>query len=151
MTDAEIYESLRWDLIRYATALAGPDDAPDLVSGAVTNVLHAKGGLAELRDAKPYLMRAILNEARMRHRSRTRRPAVVMANVPDVGHAPDHDHVLDVVQALPPRQRAATFLVYYEQYTPTEAAEAMGCRPATVRRYLSIARDKLREALLDDR
>lgn len=49
--------------------------------------------------------------------------------------------------ALPERQRAAVFLAYYEQYTPTEIATLMGCRPATVRRYLHLARRKLREVL----
>jgi len=147
VTDAEIYESLRWDLMRYATALVGPDDAADMVSSAVTKVLDAKGGLTPLRDARPYLMRAVLNEVRMRYRTRSRRPMVPMASLPEGAHEPGHDHMIDLVDRLPPRQRAATYLVYYREYTPTEAAQLMGCRPATVRRYLSLARDKLREAL----
>ena len=51
---------------------------------------------------------------------------------------------------LPPRQRAATFLVYWEGHTPVSAAELMGCRPATVRRYLHLAHRKLEE-MIDER
>ncbi|MFP4554545.1 MAG: RNA polymerase sigma factor, partial [Actinomycetota bacterium] len=99
-----------------------------------------------LEDPKPYLMKAVLNEARMRHRSKTRQKRVVA--VLGGGHVdPQYDEVLDVVMDLPARQRAAVFLAYYEQYTPAEIAELMRCRPGTVRRYLHIARRKLKEAL----
>lgn len=132
--------------MRYATALVGVSDAADLVSSVVLRVLERHGGLTELDHPKPYLMRSVLNEARMRHRSvtRERRAVAVMPG----GHVdPVHDEVLDLVMELPPRQRAAVFLAYYEQYTPTEIAELMGCRPGTVRRYLFIARRKLKEVL----
>lgn len=132
--------------MRYATALVGVSDAADVVSAVVTRTLERKGGLTGLRDPKPYLMRSVLNEARMRHRSRSRGRRAVMSLVGE--HvSPGHDHILDVVMELPERQRAAVFLAYYEQYTPTEIAELMGCRPGTVRRYLHLARRKLKEML----
>lgn len=134
------------DLMRYATALVGIADAGDLVSSAVTNVLEHHGTLISLDDPKPYLMKAVLNEARMRHRSRSRHNQAVAA----LGGShvdPQHDDVLDLVMDLPARQRAAVFLAYYEQYTPTEIAQMMGCRPGTVRRYLHLARRKLKEVL----
>lgn len=144
--DADVYVELRRDLMRYATALVGVSDAGDVVSAVVTRTLELKGGLTNLRDPKPYLMRAVLNEARMRHRSNSRKRRAVMSLIGE--HVrPEHDYLLDVVMALPERQRAAVFLAYYEQYTPTEIATLMGCRPATVRRYLHLARRKLREVL----
>lgn len=146
MKDADVYTALRGDLMRYATALVGVSDAADVVSAVVTRTLERKGGLTGLRDPKPYLMRSVLNEARMRHRSRSRGRRAVMSLVGE--HvSPGHDHILDVVMELPERQRAAVFLAYYEQYTPTEIAELMGCRPGTVRRYLHLARRKLKEML----
>jgi len=144
--DADVYAALRGDLMRYATALVGVSDAADVVSAVVTRTLESKGGLTDLRDPKPYLMRSILNEARMRHRSNSRKRRAVMS-LSGEDAPPQHDHVLDVVMELPERQRAAVFLVYYEQYTPTEIADLMGCRPATVRRYLHLARRKLKEVL----
>lgn len=145
MSDGEIYAALKADLMRYATALVGVSDAGDVVFAVVTRVMSNQG-LAQLDDPKPYLMRSILNEARMRYRVRSREQRVVRSHVPEVVE-PSHDHLLDVVMTLPPRQRAAVFLFYYEQYTPTEIASMMGCRPATVRRYLHLARGKLREVI----
>ncbi len=146
MSESDIYMSVREDLMRYATALDGPDTADDVVSTVVTRVLARPGGLGGLREPKQYLMKSVLNEVRSRHRQLGRRP-VVHADV-GVAAAPlAEDHVVDVVEDLPARQRAAAFLVFYEGYTPTEAAGLMGCRPGTVRRYLHLARTKLREAL----
>lgn len=146
MNDAEVYAEVRADLMRYATALVGVADAADLVSSVVTRVLERRGGLAALDDPKPYLMKAVLNEARMSHRSKSRRKQAVA--VLGGGHVePEYDEVLDLVMDLPARQRAAVFLAYYEQYTPTEIAGLMGCRPGTIRRYLHLARRKLREVL----
>lgn len=146
MSESEIYESIRWDLMRYATALTGPNTAEDVVSSVVTRVLGHSGGLSGLRDAKQYLMRSILNEVRSRHREHARRP-VVQVGVADRAVPPSDEIVVGVIGQLPAQQRAAAFLVFYEEYTPTEAARLMGCRPATVRRYLHLARTKLREAL----
>ena len=49
----------------------------------------------------------------------------------------------DAVMALPPRQRAAAYLVYWCDYTAAEAAELMGWSDGTVRRYLHLVREKL--------
>jgi RNA polymerase sigma-70 factor, ECF subfamily len=145
--DAKIYQEHRFTLVRYATGLVGPNDAPDIVSAVMIRVLERRGGLSGLRQPLPYLMKSILNEVRSRHR---RASSVRMIPLED-DHTPveeDHpDELIEVVRDLPPRQRAATFLVYWEQHTPTEAARLMGCRPATVRRYLHLARRKLEEAL----
>lgn len=146
MSESDIYMSVREDLMRYATALDGPDTADDVVSTVVTRVLARSGGLGGLRDPKQYLMKSILNEVRSRHRQRVRRP-VVHADVGVTAVQPAEDDVIGVIEQLPARQRAAAFLVFHEGYTPTEAAGLMGCRPGTVRRYLHLARTKLREAL----
>lgn len=148
MNDAEVYAAVRMDLMRYATALVGVSDAGDVVSAVVTRTFGRRGGLAGLDDPKPYLMRAVLNEARMRHRSERRRERAVARLGSDEG-APEFDHVLDLVMALPPRQRAAIYLTYYERRNAVDVGELMGCRPATVRRYLYLAREKLRGALDD--
>ena len=55
--------------------------------------------------------------------------------------------MLDAVAALPPKQRAATYLVYWMGCTSAQAADLMHSRPATVRRYLHLARGHLREVL----
>lgn len=148
VTDREIYEEIAPDLMRYATALVGPDQAPDVVSTVVTRALGRPDGLAGLESAKTYLMKAVLNEASGLKRQRARRQTYPMAVVPDVGR-PDIEvgNIDALVMNLPPQQRAAAYLVFFLEHTPTEAAALMGTRPATVRRYLHLARRKLGEAL----
>ena len=55
--------------------------------------------------------------------------------------------VLAAVLALPIQQRAATYLVYWVGHTMAETAELMGLGEGTVKRYVSLARTSLREAL----
>ena len=148
VTDREIYEEIAPDLMRYATALIGPDQAPDVVSTVVTRALGRGGGLAGLESPKSYLMKAVLNEATGVKRQRARRQTYPVAAVPDVG-LPDVEvgNIDEVVMGLPPQQRAAAYLVFFLEHTPTEAAELMGTRPATVRRYLYLARRKIEGAI----
>jgi RNA polymerase sigma-70 factor (ECF subfamily) len=149
VTDEKIYAEVRWDLMRYATSLVGADEAADVVSTVVTRALQRPGGLSGLRDAKPYLFRAISNEATTTSRRRARRLAAnrVMAGSSGAQEVSSDAEVVDLLMSLPPRQRAALFLVGYEGYQPSEAATLLGCRPGTVRRYLFLARRKLREVL----
>ncbi len=148
--DGMIYRELGGDLVRYASALVGPDDGPDLVSEVIVRVL-AKRRLADLDDPRRYLFKAIGNEARSRHRRRAHRSSAPIAAGAGTTSVPDPDGAVDAVLDLPVRQRAATYLVYWLGYTPTEAADLMGCRPGTVRRYLHLARRRLAEVLDDAR
>ena len=149
-SDAKAYQELRFELTRFATALIGPSEAEDVVADVVVRVLERPGGLAGLKDPRPYLVKAIINEARSRFRKRQRfddRPVRLEADSPQADY---RDQLVEVVSLLPPRQRAATFLVYWEGHTSVSAAELMGCRPATVRRYLHLAHRKLEE-MIDER
>lgn len=148
VNDREIYEEIAPALMRYATALVGSDNAHDVVSTVVVRALGRTGGLAALNSAKTYLMKAVLNEATGMKRQRARRQTYPMAMVPEIGqHDVEVGDLDSVVMDLPPQQRAAAYLVFYLEHTPTEAAELMGTRPATVRRYLHLARRKLQDAL----
>lgn len=146
--EAKIYQEVRFELTRFATALVGPDDAQDLVASVVAKALERPGGLGGIRDPLPYLMKSVLNAARTRAR---RQRVVEMVPLESTAEPYQMDQVdsttLDLIRSLPPQQRAATFLVYWEEHTPSEAAQFLGCRPGTVRRYLHLARQKLKEAL----
>jgi RNA polymerase sigma-70 factor (ECF subfamily) len=143
--DERIYLKHRDELVRYATVLVGPDAAPDVVSTVVTKVLSSRRSLADLREPRPYLMRGVLNES-IRHRETNYRQHTVGLQVTVKQSQPE---VLDAVVALPPRQRAAVYLTYWAELRSHEAAHLMGCRSATVRRYLHLANKKLKEALDD--
>jgi RNA polymerase sigma-70 factor (ECF subfamily) len=145
--DALVYQQVCFELTRLATALVGGSEAEDVVATVVARTLQRPGGLAGLEEPRPYLIKAVINESRSRFRVRGRREGLEVQAVFDPDPQ-DHRHdLIEAVLRLPPRQRAATFLVYWEGHTAVSAAHLMGCRPATVRRYLHLAHRKLGEML----
>ena len=144
MDDETIYRENREDLIRYAAVLVGPTSAEDAISTVVLRVL-ARRRLVDLRDARPYLFRAVLNECRTRL-DRDRNHSA-LANVDVSQPVNPQPEVLAAVLALPVRQRAATYLVYWAGMSVAETARLMGIRPGTVKRYLYLARRVLKGAL----
>ncbi len=102
-----------------------------------------------LENPKAYLMQAMLNRAksRGRQRSRERRATARLGASSEHVDRVEDPWLVEVVSELPAQQRAAVFLVYWEDLAPTEAAELLGVRPATLRRYLHLAREKLRGRL----
>jgi RNA polymerase sigma-70 factor (ECF subfamily) len=141
--DGAVFAACRPDLLRYATALVGPSEAEDVVMSVVGRTVR-RVRLAELDNPKGYLLRGVLNEARGRGRRRR--------TVPLDGDLAGHDRqglaeVLDVLMSLPVRQRAAVYLHYWERAPISEIAEAMGVGSGTVKRYLYLARQKLKGVL----
>ena len=100
--------------------------------------------LVDLDDARPYLFKAVLNEATSLRRrlARIRLPAAEVCVPADVS-----PEVLQAVKSLPGRQQAAIYLVYWRDLSLGETASLMGCRPGTVKRYLHLARSRLRGVL----
>lgn len=145
-TDEEIYSRHRQELMRFARILVGPDQAGDVLSSVIVRIL-SKRHLSDLNDPRPYLYRAVLNEAHSFHRTQSHLNGLVPESIPSNPAPPTDPQVLEAVAALPPRQRAAVYLVYWEGCTPTEAAGLMHARPGTVRRYLHLARQHLRGVL----
>lgn len=141
-TDESIYNKHRDDLIRYAAAIVGVDRAEDVLSTVMVRVL-ANGGLTRLGEPRPYLFRSVLNEARTVLRRRNTVPFAM-----ELGHLDSPDiEVLDAVMRLPARQRAAVYLVYWQGETIGGAAALMGSADGTVKRYLHLAKRRLKGVL----
>jgi RNA polymerase sigma factor (sigma-70 family) len=146
-TDAEIYASHRDELVRYAAALVGRDEAPDVLSAVMVKVLSRRS-LAELEEPRSYLYRSVLNESRSVLRRRPRSEAAFdLSTLPTNPRPPAHPEVVRALGSLPARQRAAMFLVYWLECTVPEAAQLMHARPGTLYRYLHLARNSLRKVL----
>jgi len=142
--DAQIWLTCKDDLTRYAAVLIGPSDAEDVVSTVFLRVLD-RGRLGSLDDARPYLFKAVLNECKTRRtRSRSGGPSTDVLVPPPPDPQPE---ILEAVFSLPLGQRAATFLVYWADMSVAGAAEMMGVRPGTLKRYLHLARRKLKGVL----
>jgi RNA polymerase sigma factor (sigma-70 family) len=148
--DAEVYGKHAEELTRFATALVGPSDAPDIVSVAVVNALSSRTW-STVDNRRAYLFRCVLNAARAGHRSDTRRERRE-ARVLDRGvvEAPDaRPDVLDAVRALSPRQRAVVYLTYWDDLDPTAIAGLLDISEGSVKRHLARARNHLRRKLDD--
>lgn len=148
MDDETIFRKNSADLIRYAAVLVGPVEAEDVVSVVVLRILERRR-LQDLNDARPYLFRAVLNECRTRLARRRSGLDVSEVAETDGAHtgADAHPEVTAAVLGLPPQQRAATYLVYWADQSIQETAALMGVRPGTVKRYLHLARRRIKGVL----
>jgi RNA polymerase sigma factor (sigma-70 family) len=140
-------------LIRLATVLVGPDDAPDLVSEAVRRVVHMPGW-DSIEDQGAYLVTSVVNQARQLHRERSRRSArerraarlTAAAGQASEPALADLD-VRAALDRLSPQQRAVVYLHYWEDLSLDQVAHLIDVSPGTVRRQLARAKSKLKELL----
>ena len=126
----DLYVAQYQSMVRLAYLLTGNQStAEDLVQDSFVQVQR---GWDRVREPVAYLRTAVVNAARAHHRrvgrERARFPDLVTDTV-----APETPIVLDALASLPYRQRAALVLKYYEDRPEAEIADALGCRPATVR------------------
>jgi RNA polymerase sigma factor (sigma-70 family) len=144
----ELYAKHADALTRFATGLVGPSDAADVVSDAVLRCLASDRWL-EVRDPRPYLYRAVLNQARQAHRGALRRAAREARLIPPAAVDPPEvrPEVLSAVARLSLRQRAVIVLTYWEDLDPARVATRLQIGEGAVRRHLARARARLREEL----
>lgn len=141
---ASLYRQRYEAMVRLAYLLTGSNAvAEELVQDAFVKV-HRNWDRAQAPAA--YLRVAVVNACRSYHRrrylERDRRP-----------HAPDAvgefapDEMWDALSGLRPRQRAALVLKFYEDLSEAEIADALGCRPGTVKSLISRGLDELRRVV----
>ena len=133
----------------YRTALAilgNPSEAEDAVQDTFLRYLETRPQLRDSEHEKAWLLRVIINACRSRLRAAKRHPLTeLLDSYPARG--PEESAVVEAVLALPPRERTAVHLFYYEGYSTQEIAALTGQRPGTVRSHLSRARVRLRGIL----
>jgi RNA polymerase sigma factor (sigma-70 family) len=145
----DLYSRARVDLVRFATALVGPDDALDVVSEAVVTTL-ASGRLDGVDDVRAYWFRAVANRAASWNRSsgrRRRRDArsAALDRFSDVEVTADRAR--ELLGGLSPQQRAVVYLTYWHDWDPATIAAALAVSEGTVRKQLARARAHLREVM----
>lgn len=134
---------------RLAYLLTGSrEDAEDLAHEAFLRVV---GRFADLRAPElfsAYLNRAVVNACRSSHRKsavRRKHAALQKASTTVPAHDPsDRDALWAMLLRLPERQRAALVLRFYEDLSESAIADALRCRPGTVKSLLSRGLEALR-------
>lgn len=137
-------------LFRAALAILGDwAGAEDAVQDTFLRYLEKRPQFADENHEKAWLLRVTANNCKSRLRTAARHP---LDQLPDdfPVETPQESGVPEAVFSLPPRERTAVHLYYYEGYATEEIAKITGQRPGTVRSHLSRARDKLRELLKGD-
>ncbi|MET7699748.1 MULTISPECIES: SigE family RNA polymerase sigma factor [unclassified Streptomyces] len=146
----------RWPrLMRTAFLLTGEQHAAeDLVQSTLEQVFVAWRRVASADDPEAYVRRVMINGHARRHRRRLKEflapkdDSGLTHELPDTGdriaQADDRSALLKALAQLPPRQREAVVLRYWEDLSETQTAEAMGCSVGSVKSNAAKGIAKLR-------
>ncbi|MGW4896197.1 SigE family RNA polymerase sigma factor [Kitasatospora sp. NPDC004240] len=137
-------------LLRTAFLLAGDrHTAEDLAQQCLERAYVAWGRVRAADDPHAYVRRILVNEHARRFRRRP--PEQLVTAVPDRAGPADGYARLDeraallaALGTLPPRQRQAVVLRYWEDLSETQVAAAMGCSVGTVKSQAAKGLAKLR-------
>ena len=139
------------DLLRFASAVAGPSAADDIVAAVVMRVLVEDDTWRSIHNLRGYLVRSVMNETidRQRRSSRRRRRERRDSAHAQLTSLDEHvrTEVLDAVGRLTPRQRAVVYLTYWLDRSASEVATELEVSMRTVERELTVSRREL-EVLL---
>jgi RNA polymerase sigma factor (sigma-70 family) len=143
-----LYAEHAVELTRFATGLVGPSDAADVVADALARLVRSKVW-ASADNHRALMYRAVLYESRSFRRSSLRRRArdAVLLNASSYEMAEVHPEVITAVLQLSPQQRAVVVLTYWNDLDPAAIAQMLDVSEGTVRKQLTRARTRLREAL----
>jgi len=154
----EEFVSVRLDaLLRYATVVTCDSHlAEDITQEVLVRAQERWSRIGRLDAPERYVKRMVLNEFLSWRRRRAARLVplsresldLLAPTTPDTAdRQDDRDVMLRLIAALPPQQRAAVALRYYEDLSDEQIADLLGCRVVTVRSHISRALATLRHAL----
>jgi RNA polymerase sigma-70 factor (sigma-E family) len=141
-------------LVRLAGLLTGqPQTAEDLTQEVLARAYVKWRRISGLDAPEAYLHRMLVNAAISRGRRR-RAPEVPLSDAREPAatgclssETVERDAMWQLVRTLPPRQRAAVVLRFYEDLDDRAIADLLGCSPVTVRTQIMRALASLRERL----
>jgi len=129
--------------------------AQDLVQEALTKTYVAWPRLRDEGNAEAYTRRVITNTAITWFRRKSWSSERASEHLPERALAGHADHVSDrtalmsALAQLPPRQRAAIVLRFYDDLTEAQTAAAMDCAVGTVKSQVAAGLATLRTLLGD--
>jgi RNA polymerase sigma-70 factor (sigma-E family) len=122
---------------RLASLLTHSTEAGEDIAQDVLMTMSQRWGTADRPAAylRTSLVNASYNWNRRNRTARTKLPMLVTSDRFDF----QADELADAIARLPFRQRAVVVLRYYSDLSEAEIAEAIGCRPGTVKSLASRA------------
>ena len=139
------------ELLRFLTAVVGPDDAQDCFQETCLAALRAYPGLPSGSNLRAWAFTIARRKAIDAGRARARRPVPVAddANHPPIDGAPasDHSSAWTPLAALPPKQRAAVFLRVAVELPHREVARILDCSEEAARRSAHEGLRRLRKEM----
>lgn len=156
---ADYVAAQRGSLIRAARAITGDrDSAEDLLQSALASVFTHWAGIRDHRAADAYVRRAMVNQHTSWLRQRWRTAERVTDELPEpserwddprAGSRSELQELWPLVRKLPPRQRSAVVLRYYEDLSEVETAAVLRCSVGTVKSSTSRGLATLRRLASD--
>ena len=141
----DLYATHRVPMVRLAYLMTGSNEvAEDVVQDAFAR-LH--GAWDRTENPGAYLRVSVLNGCRSWHRRRLRERDRRHLVAVDDKVSSEARELLDALAGLSHPQRAAVVLRYYEDFSERDIADALGCRPGTVKSHLHRGLARLREVL----
>lgn len=145
-----LYSSHGAAATRLAYVLTGDRHiAEDIAHEAFVKIGRKLFGLRDSQHERAYLLRTVINLCRGHGRKlRSERSAMTRVQEQTVGRsATDQGDsaIWEAVKALPPRQRAALFLRYYQDLSEAQAAEVLDCSVSAMKSLVNRALNELRE------
>jgi len=132
-------------MVRLARALTGGmERAEDVVQDAFAR-LH--GRFDTLDNPGGYLRTTVVNLCRDQGRRRHREHGVRHLTEAVVPMPPEAAELVDVLLSLSYRQRAVLVMRYWGDWSEAEIADALGCRPGTVKALASRGLARLRKEI----
>jgi RNA polymerase sigma-70 factor (sigma-E family) len=138
--------------IRLAYLMTGDREvAEDIVQEAFVRFVGRLHSVRDLGAFDAYLRRTVVNLSKNYFRRRALERADLKRRAgerqseraePDVS---EYETMKTALLGLPPRQRAAIVLRYYEDLSESQIADILRCRPATVRSLVSRGLQALRQ------
>lgn len=149
--DFDTFAAARWPhLVRTAYLLTGDHhEAEDLVQSTLAKVYLGWSRIRCLDVPDAYVHRALVNNNFSRFRKR-RVAHLLTPLLPERARADPHSGIEDrallmaALATLPPRQRAAVVLRYWEDLSEQQVADILGCSPGNVKSQASRGLRKLR-------
>ena len=143
-----IYRGRFGAFVRSTSALLGNgEEALDVVQEGFAKALRKRRSFRRDGSLEGWIWRIVLNIARDRLRGTPKHPAGDRERQLLGETAPGHDHVRDLVRALPERQRLAVFLRYFADLSYDDIAAVLDVQPGTVAASLNAAHRTLRRDL----